>query len=429
MHSLNGMKYAKQTLIGLHLNTGHLSVLTTLIYRSQLNPSCDAAQLAALVERARIRNTGLSITGILLSDGVDILQILEGAEESVVRLFNKIRDDKRHYGVVELLRDYGPRRRFDNVGMLLFDLHLQSAKEVLESVLHYSKLESYLTSDDRVFKFIQTFITRQKPTSEIGMFSPEHWTLSREHAPFGEATGNLIADQSCQFALQPIVEPVEGKITSLEALIRSNDGGSPEQFFRGIAADKIYEVDLQTKSYAFALAEKLGIGEHKIAVNLLPMSLVNVPGAVEYLVRQIKTHGLQPEQVIIEVTENEMISGFNKFNRAIKQLRGKGIGLAIDDFGSGYAGLSLLTRFQPDKIKIDREIVSDIHLSGPKQAIVRSIISCCTDLEITLVAEGIEKMEEWCWLESAGIRRFQGFLFARPQLNGVGDICWPHIVS
>jgi len=97
------------------------------------------------------------------------------------------------------------------------------------------------------------------------------------------------------------------------------------------------------------------------------MSLVKVPGAVEFLVEQIKQHGLQPEQVVIEVTENEMISGFNKFNSAIKHLRAEGIGLAIDDFGSGYAGLSLLTRFQPDKIKIDREIVSNIHLSGPKQ--------------------------------------------------------------
>jgi EAL domain-containing protein (putative c-di-GMP-specific phosphodiesterase class I) len=401
-------------------------VLTTLIYRSQLNASCRSAQLAALVERARIRNTGLNITGILLSNGHEVLQILEGAEESVVKLFNQIREDKRHTGVVELMRDYGPRRRFENVGMLLFDLEVTSPKEVLQSVLHYSKLESYLTSDDRVFKFIQSFITG-KNTSLTGIrIDADKWTLTREHLPFGEGIG-LIPDQACQFAFQPIVEPSEGKISSLEALIRGNDGGSPEHFFNTLDQNKIYEVDLQTKAYAFALAEKLGIGGHKIAVNLLPMSLVNVPGAVEFLVTQIKKHGLQPEQVVVEVTENEMISGFNKFNSAIKQLRAEGIGLAIDDFGSGYAGLSLLTKFQPDKIKIDREIVSNIHLSGPKQAIVKSIVSCCTDLEITLVAEGIEKMEEWCWLESAGIRRFQGFLFARPQLNGVGDISWPHL--
>ncbi|HBH7060991.1 diguanylate phosphodiesterase [Enterobacter cloacae] len=402
-------------------------MLTTLIYRSQLNLSCRSAELRALVERARIRNTNQNITGVLLSNGSDVMQILEGSEESVVKLFHKIRDDQRHSGVVELMRDYGPRRRFNNAGMLLFDLQVQSPKEVLQSVLDYSQLESYLTSDDRVFKFIQSFITGKHAGNSRAPADAAKWTLSREKAPFGEAVG-LIADQICQFALQPIVEPSEGKISSLEALIRSNDGGSPEHFFKTLDQDKIYEVDLQTKKYAFALAEKLGIGSHKIAVNLLPMSLVNVPGAVEFLVDQISLHGLQPEQVVIEVTENEMISGFNKFNSAIKRLRGEGIGLAIDDFGSGYAGLSLLTRFQPDKIKIDREIVSNIHLSGAKQAIVRSIVSCCTDLEITLVAEGIEKLEEWCWLESAGIRRFQGFLFARPQLNGVGDIHWPHLV-
>lgn len=404
-----------------------IPVLTTLIYRSQLNLSCRSAELSALVERARIRNTNQNITGVLLSNGSDVMQILEGSEESVVKLFHKIRDDQRHSGVVELMRDYGPRRRFNNAGMLLFDLQVQSPKEVLQSVLDYSQLESYLTSDDRVFKFIQSFITGKHAGNSRAPADAAKWTLSREKAPFGEAAG-LIADQICQFALQPIVEPSEGKISSLEALIRSNDGGSPEHFFKTLDQDKIYEVDLQTKKYAFALAEKLGIGSHKIAVNLLPMSLVNVPGAVEFLVDQISLHGLQPEQVVIEVTENEMISGFNKFNSAIKRLRGEGIGLAIDDFGSGYAGLSLLTRFQPDKIKIDREIVSNIHLSGAKQAIVRSIVSCCTDLEITLVAEGIEKLEEWCWLESAGIRRFQGFLFARPQLNGVGDIHWPHLV-
>ncbi|ELE9013313.1 diguanylate phosphodiesterase [Enterobacter cloacae] len=402
-------------------------MLTTLIYRSQLNLSCRSAELSALVERARIRNTNQNITGVLLSNGSDVMQILEGSEESVVKLFHKIRDDQRHSGVVELMRDYGPRRRFNNAGMLLFDLQVQSPKEVLQSVLDYSQLESYLTSDDRVFKFIQSFITGKHAGNSRAPADAAKWTLSREKAPFGEAVG-LIADQICQFALQPIVEPSEGKISSLEALIRSNDGGSPEHFFKTLDQDKIYEVDLQTKKYAFALAEKLGIGSHKIAVNLLPMSLVNVPGAVEFLVDQISLHGLQPEQVVIEVTENEMISGFNKFNSAIKRLRGEGIGLAIDDFGSGYAGLSLLTRFQPDKIKIDREIVSNIHLSGAKQAIVRSIVSCCTDLEITLVAEGIEKLEEWCWLESAGIRRFQGFLFARPQVNGVGDIHWPHLV-
>lgn len=401
-------------------------MLTTLIYKSQLNPSCKSISLLTLVEKARKNNTALDVTGILLFNGHDFLQILEGSEAVIETLFAKIGQDKRHDSVVELMRDYGPRRRFENVGMLLFDLRIDTPKSVLSSVLRYSKLDNYLAAEDRVFKFIKTFITQPKRTSGGSQFRPERWTLAAELNPFGDAIAGLIDNQVCQFALQPIVQPTEGKISSLEALIRSNDGGSPERFFSTLDQDKVYEVDLLTKAYAFALAEKIGIGDHKIAINLLPMSLVNVPGAVDFLMDQILAHRLQPEQVVIEVTENEMISGFNQFNSAIKQLRAAGIGLAIDDFGSGYAGLSLLTRFQPDKLKIDREIVSNIHLSGPKQAIVKSIISCCTDMEIALVAEGIEKIEEWCWLESAGIRRFQGFLFARPKLNGVGEIHWPH---
>ena len=265
-------------------------MLTTLIYRSQLNLSRPSTELRELVERARIRNASLNITGVLLAKGSDVLQILEGSEESVLKLFHKIRDDKRHSGVVELMRDYGPRRRFENVGMLLFDLQTQSPKEVLQSVLNYSKLDSYLTSDDRVFKFIQTFIMGKRPAPSGARYVPEKWTLSPEALPFGERLG-LMANQICQFALQPIVEPSEGKISSLEALIRGNDGGSPEHFFSTLDPDKLYEVDLQTKAYAFALAEKLGIGSHKIAVNLLPMSLVNVPNAVEFLVSEIKKQG------------------------------------------------------------------------------------------------------------------------------------------
>ena len=61
-----------------------------------------------------------------------------------------------------------------------------------------------------------------------------------------------------------------------------------------------------------------------------------------------------------------------------------GMKLAIDDFGAGYSGLSLLTRFQPDKIKVDAELVRNIHISGTKQAIVASVVRCCEDLGITV---------------------------------------------
>lgn len=399
-------------------------MLTTLIYKSQIALP-DAPNLSLLVEKANVDNVANEVSGILLLKDNVILQVLEGDESVLEPLFNRIKSDHRHFGVVELMRDYASRRRFENVGMRFFDLNNLQADVVLQTIRELSQLKSYLSTEERVYKFIHTFITQNRMHLVSPYFQHEQWSVISRNSPFDVPENIARENQCCQFAFQPIVEPLAGNITSLEALIRDKDGGSPASFFASIAHDKRYEVDLKSKSVAFALAKEIDIGDHKISINILPMSLVVVPDAVEFLLQEIKKYGLVPEQVIVEVTEDEMISGFSQFSSAIKKLRVSGMGLAIDDFGAGYAGLSLLTKIQPDKVKIDREIITDIHLSGPKQAVVRSIISCCRELEIAVVAEGIERIEEWCWLESAGIKRFQGFLFALPELNGVGDICWP----
>jgi len=130
--------YAKQVFKKPNHLSGTIAVLTTLIYKSQLNPSCKSLSLLALVEKAKQSNTLLDVTGILLFNGSDFLQILEGSEEVIETLFARISKDKRHDSVVELMRDYGPRRRFENVGMLLFDLRVDTPKSVLSSVLRYS---------------------------------------------------------------------------------------------------------------------------------------------------------------------------------------------------------------------------------------------------------------------------------------------------
>lgn len=400
-------------------------MLSTLIYRSRLSRTFDPALLAGMVDRARARNVELQLTGILIFDGSHFLQVLEGVPESVDRLYEVICRDPRHDNVVELLRDYAAKRRFNNMGMALFDLRTEKPGAVLRAVIQTGALKYNLASDDRVYKFIRTFVEGRWKKQLAHSSEPESWGFLPEAPPFITPSLQRQTDQPCQFALQPIIEPLRGQISSLEALIRGPDGGSPLAYFSSIPPDKLHEVDLLSKAWAFALAKQIGIGHHKISINLLPMSLVKTPNAVDILLEQIARNGLVPEQVIVEVTEDEVISGFDAFSSAIQQLRSAGITVAIDDFGAGFAGLSLLAKFQPGKVKIDRSIVTDIHAHGPKQAIVQAIVKCCAELEISVVAEGVEKVEEWCWLEAAGIRRFQGFLFAKPMLNGAPTIRWP----
>lgn len=190
--------------------------------------------------------------------------------------------------------------------------------------------------------------------------------------------------------------------------------------FAAIAAEDRYRFDLESKAYAFALAGQLPLGKHQLAINLLPGSLYHHPDAVGWLMDSLLAAGLRPDQVLIEVTETEVITCFDQFRKVLKALRVAGMKLAIDDFGAGYSGLSLLTRFQPDKIKVDAELVRDIHISGTKQAIVASVVRCCEDLGITVVAEGVETSRSGAGCSRWAYACFRAFSFPDPALTASG---------
>ena len=215
------------------------------------------------------------------------------------------------------------------------------------------------------------------------------------------------------------------QVVSWEALIRTPSGESPESYFANLSREALYESDLKSKQVALSMASALGLQTQTLSINLLPMTLVNVPGAVDFLLTAIEANGFVPEQIVVEFTESEAISRFEEFTSAVKQLKSAGISVAIDHFGAGFAGLQLLAQFQPDRIKINRDLIANVHKSGPRQAIIQSIIKCCASLEILFCAVGVELAEEWMWLESAGISQFQGHLFASPRLGGIPAIAWP----
>lgn len=398
-------------------------MLAILIYRSRICAKSLSFNIDKLVSSASRINKKQGITGVLMFDGTYFLQILEGGAENVDQLYAKIKMDRRHHHIVELMRDYAPRRSFPGNGMAVYDMRsVRSANDLMRELVAIG-----ISRDERMFGFIRAFVSGQWKEKAGRIEETNRWLLTP-----GRTVPLLSADNSgiyppCKFALQPIVSPSQNRICSFEALIRSPDGGTPQYYFSSIPENKIHEADIYSKIYAFELASKIGLGDEKISINLLPMSLVDVPGAVDILLGQIRRCNLSPEQVIIEVTEDEVISRFDAFSSEIKRLRSEGFGLAIDDFGAGFAGLSLLTKFQPGSLKIDKCIVENVHADGVKQAVVQAIISCCNDLSISIVAEGVEKTEEWEWLNAAGIKYFQGFLFARPSLNGIPEIRWPVI--
>ena len=378
-----------------------------------------------MVAMASAKNSEADVTGILLFNGKHFFQLLEGPEESVKTIFSHICEDKRHYNLVELLCDYAPARRFGETGMELFDLREYEQDEVLQTVLDKGTTRYQLKYDDRALQFFRTFVEASEKENYFEIPPADSWDFVTDDdvRPAPRQTDKLPGEFS--FAFQPIVDPLARQVISLEALLRVNEGKTPLDYFSSLTGNAVYEADLCSKQAAFALAGRLMLSEQQLTINLLPMTLVKVPDAVAFLLREIKRSGLVPEQVTIEFTESEVLSRLDEFTRAVRELKSAGISVAIEHFGAGFAGLLLLSQFQPDKIKINRALIQDVHKSGPRQAIILAIIKCCTSLEIAVTAVGVEKAEEWMWLESAGISAFQGNLFAAPRAEGIPEIYWP----
>ncbi len=391
------------------------AMLTTVIYRSHIHASTPFEVLEAMVSAANAKNIDANVTGILLFNGRHFFQLLEGPEESVQKVYQAICKDDRHHNIVELLCDYAPARRFGRVGMELFDLREHDKNDVLQVVLEKGTSRYQLAYDDRALSFFRTFIESTEKENYFEIPPGDAWEFILD-APAHSASSPQTLHKKIVF--QPIVDPMARTVAAVEVLA-TEANSAPEE------GGDVYLAELLNAKAAFTAACAANIGVQTLCINLLPMTLVMMPDAVEQLLADIEANGLVPEQVVIEFTESEIMPQMDAFTDAIRQLKSAGIKLAIDDFGVGFAGLQLLAQFQPERLKINQSLIRGIHKSGPQQAIIQAIIKCCASLEIAVSATGIEQPEEWMWLEAAGISHFQGSLFAKPCGHGAFRIAWP----
>jgi diguanylate cyclase (GGDEF)-like protein len=151
-----------------------------------------------------------------------------------------------------------------------------------------------------------------------------------------------------------------------------------------------------------------------MGVNLSPVQFRygDLPSLVHSVLFQT---GLAAERLELEVTEGVLINDTSGALSILRRLKGLGVKIAMDDFGTGYASLSSLQSFPFDKIKIDRSVVTCVDSNGQSAAIVRSIIGLGTALQIPIIAEGVETENERQFLSDAGCREMQGYLIGRPQ--------------
>ena len=231
------------------------------------------------------------------------------------------------------------------------------------------------------------------------------------------------ANQEFVLYYQPQVRSSDGAVIGAEALLRWNH---PE---RGILAPGAFidalctsAVAIETGRWILANACKTaaswrtkGLPPLRMGVNLFPAQYRN-GSLLQDVEHALSKSGLPPEALELEITENIALGREEGTLSSLKALRARGVGIAFDDFGTGYASLSYLTRYPLTRIKIDRSFIQKIgaQSAAADSAIVRSIIVMGRNLGLEVIAEGVETTAQADFLEAEGCAELQGFLFSKP---------------
>jgi EAL domain-containing protein (putative c-di-GMP-specific phosphodiesterase class I) len=229
------------------------------------------------------------------------------------------------------------------------------------------------------------------------------------------------------FAYQPIVDCAKRTIFAHEALVRGPDGESAAEILGKVHDGNRYLFDQACRVKAIEGAAALGMQE-LLSINFLPNAVYSPASCIQSTLKAARQFHFPIERIIFEVGEGEQVRDRPHLVEIFHEYRRFGFSTAIDDFGAGYAGLTLLSAFQPDIVKLDMELVRDIDTKPAKQAIVRGVLAICRELDVTVLAEGVETAAERDFLYTHGINLMQGFFFAKPAFRSLGTVdagAWP----
>ncbi len=219
---------------------------------------------------------------------------------------------------------------------------------------------------------------------------------------------------------QPLVALSDGSVWGYEALIRGPSDSalhSPILLFKTAQAfDLLEELELlcrQISIKAFAAAKVDGL----LFLNVNPLLLLTSDHPSGLTKKYIQQAGLEPDRIVIELSEQFQVEDTGLFISAVKHYRDFGFKIAIDDLGSGFSGLKLWSELQPDIVKIDRYFIDQLHLDPIKKAFVKNIIELAKSTQSVIVAEGIETSEELLTCKELGADFGQGYLLGRPDVR------------
>lgn len=226
-----------------------------------------------------------------------------------------------------------------------------------------------------------------------------------------------------QFAVyyQPQVNLKTGKIIGMEALVRwmhPEMGLVPPVQFIPLAEETglivpLGEWVLRTACQQTLSWQQMGFAPLRLAVNLSARQFQE-PELVETVLGICKQTGLAPQSLELEITESILMKDISIATMILKWLNKKGVRIAIDDFGTGYSSLAYLKKFPINNLKIDRSFIRDCLTNKDDAAIVSSIASIANNLNLKIIAEGVETEDQLKFINDVGCNEIQGYYFSPP---------------
>ena len=235
-----------------------------------------------------------------------------------------------------------------------------------------------------------------------------------------------IEHQEFELFYQPQIRIADQALVGLEALLRwrhPTEGLLPPIRFivaieSGAFAAEVGQWVMAT-ACAYAVELRKVLPDLIMGVNLFGAQFKNGQLATNVM-RVLQATGLPPEALELEITENIILAHDELVLDPLRVLHALGVGIAFDDFGTGYASLSLLKRYPLTRLKIDRSFITEICNDKADASIVKAVIFLADKLKLEVIAEGVETVEQRDFLQKCGCKHIQGYLYGRPM--AIGDL-------
>lgn len=229
----------------------------------------------------------------------------------------------------------------------------------------------------------------------------------------------LVQMEDISTLYQPIVELKTGNFFGFEALSRPQKDmtflNASELFSFAEQHGIIYDLDLKCRELAIKrIVDR--IRDRMLFLNVNSNVLLSAFQKDDSFKRFVKSVNMNRSNVVLEITERQAIKDFEMFNIVLEEYRKEGFKIAVDDLGAGYSSLQTIAELKPDYIKLDMSLVRDIHNVEFKRILVETLVGFSDKSKSLLIAEGIEKKEEFEMLVDLGVHFGQGYFIEKPKV-------------